>query len=372
MRSVALRYSGLGAVGAVAVSVAVLVAGGPAGATAPVGELYTANYNAGTVSQLGRDAVGNANPLAYPLEPSSGHPSHIVVTPNGKYAYALDCSAGVIRQYTVDPSGLLIGALVPMAQPVVFFGACGADPVNQPTGHQLAITKTSTFLVATVVGTGENVALVYKIGSTGALSETGAAEIPAAGPDSVAIAPSGKYFYVTAWQGHVYQYTLSTTGVATLKADMPAPACISDLAITPNGTHAYATITCGNFVGEYSVNTTTGVLTGLAFATTGNLPATVVVAPNGKTAYLANAGSNSVAQYKVATNGTLTALSPAVVPVGVRPLGLAVGALSKSLYVANFGSGTVSEFSINATTLQLTATGTVSVGPGAWGIAARK
>jgi DNA-binding beta-propeller fold protein YncE len=349
-----------------------LVASSPAGATAPVGELYTANYNAGTISQLGRNSAGAATALPYPVAPTSAHPSHIVVTPNGKYAYALDCSAGVIRQYTVDPSGLLIGALVPMTPPVVFFGACAANPSIQPTGHQLAITKTSTFLIASIVGTGSNVALVYKIGSTGALTQTGAADIPAGGPDSVAVAPSGKFFYVTVWQGHVYQYALSTTGAAVSKADVPAPGCISDLAITPNGTHAYATISCTNFVGEYSVNTTTGTLTGSTFTSAGMLPSAVVVAPNGKTAYVANAGSNSVSQYKVTTSGTLSPLSPPVVQVGAQPLGLAVGALSKNLYVANFASGTVSQFSINGTSLLLTAMGTVPVGSGAWGIAARK
>jgi 6-phosphogluconolactonase (cycloisomerase 2 family) len=351
----------------------VLVASTSAGAvTAPVGELYTANYNGATASQFGRNSTGAATALPYPSVPGGSRPTHVVVSPNGKYAYALDCIGGSIHQYTVDPSGLLVGALVPMTPPTSFFGGCLIDP-NTPTGHTIAITKTGTFVIVVgVVGGVLNTALVFKASTAGTLTQVAGADIPSESVNAVAITSNNKFFYVTDPQGEIFQYALSTTGTPTLKASIATRPCLTDVAVNPSGKDLYATNDCSNIVDTYSINATTGALTFVGSVLAGSGASSIAIAPNAKTVYVTNATANSVSQYKLATTGLLSALSPASLAVGAKPLGVAVGATSKNVYVSNFTSGTVSEFAITPTSLLLTPTGTVAAGAGAWGIAARK
>lgn len=340
--------------------------------TAPAGEVYVADYGSGAVSQFGTNSTGVATALPYPTVPAGTRPSHLVLSPNGKYAYALDCSSGDVWQYTVDTTGLLTGSLVPMTPAGSFFGGCLAGP-TQPQGHTLAENKTGTFvLVAAVLGGTLNTLLSFKVGTTGALTQAGFAEISSLSVNSVVIGPSGKFAYVGDPNGLIFEYALDTKGKLTLKSSFSSSNCLTDVAINPSGKNLYATNNCSNTVNEFTVNTTTGALTPAGSVGAGAGASSIVIAPNAKTAYVTNATANSVSQYKMATTGLLTSLSPASVAVGGKPLGAAVSPTSKNLYVTNHTSASISVFAINATSLLLTPMGSVFAGLNPWGIAVRR
>ena len=82
----------------------------------------------------------------------------------------------------------------------------------------------------------------------------------------------------------------------------------------------------------------------------GNAPRGVAVSPDGKSAYVVNSiASGTVSQFDVGAGGALAAQSPATVAAGVAQQGVAVGRDGKSVYVAvQGGGGTVSQYDVGA------------------------
>jgi 6-phosphogluconolactonase (cycloisomerase 2 family) len=93
----------------------------------------------------------------------------------------------------------------------------------------------------------------------------------------------------------------------------------------------------------------------------------MVVDPRGRFAYVANLVSNAsdlatISMYTInATTGVLTPTSPATVPTGFFPQGIAIDPLGRFVYTANTDDSTVSMFTINQTTGVLTPTTPASV-----------
>src|SRR6202044_3507908 len=112
----------------------------------------------------------------------------------------------------------------------------------------------------------------------------------------------------------------------------------------------------------YTINQTTGLLTPTspALVYTGGIPFQVVVSPNGKFAYVADnlAGNNTtdgVWEYTVnSTTGVLTPTTQIAIPAGAGPTAVAVDPTSRYAYVVNRQDDTVSMFTIDPTTGNLT------------------
>lgn len=350
--------------------------GDPAGATtAPAAEVYVANFNGGSISQFGVTSTGAVSPLPYATAPTGIRPSHVIVSPNGKYAYALDCQLGRLYQYKVDTAGLLAGALVPMSPAFVTIGGCDVTPGN-PSGHTLAENKTSTYVfVSGIYGFSNEQLQSFKVGTTGALTFSHVVDEFTNDTTSAAVAPSGKFVYVTTFTGILFTYKLDTSGVLTGAAIASIGGCPSDVALAPSGKLLYVTDKCANELRIYSVNTTTGVLTASQVRSTGIGPSAVVASPNGKGVYVSNSSSNSVSQFVVNTRTLIvSASSPASWPVGATPLDLAIAKSGKSLYVSNSASNSISAFNVSTTTQLITpkSVPVFSTGSTPWGIAARK
>ena len=344
-------------------------------ATPPVAEVYVANFNGASVSQYGVNSAAAVAPLPYPTAPSGTRPSHVIVSPNGKFAYALDCFLGRIYQYAVDTTGLLTGALVPMSPPFLSFGGCQFG-VSESAGHMVAENKTGTFVYVTgVIGFSNDQMLSYKVNtSTGALTVAHFVDELTTDNTSVAVAPTGKFAYVTTATGIIFGYKLDTAGNMTSPSFQSVGGCPSDVAIAPTGKWLYFTDKCNNTLRVFTVNTTTGVLTSAQVRATGAGPSAVVVSPNGKGLYVSNAGGNSVSQFVVnTTTGIVTAATPASWPVGLTPNDLAIAKSGKSLYVSNSGSASMSAFNVSTTTQLLTpkSVPTFAAGGTPWGVAAR-
>jgi 6-phosphogluconolactonase len=120
-------------------------------------------------------------------------------------------------------------------------------------------------------------------------------------------------------------------------------------------------------ISMYTVNSCTGELT----PTTPSTVATganqfgseqMAVDPAGRFAYVANLMSNvsdeaTISMYTInSTTGLLTPTTPATVPTGFFPQGIAIDPSGKFVYTANSDDNTVSMFTINQTTGVLTPT----------------
>jgi 6-phosphogluconolactonase (cycloisomerase 2 family) len=125
----------------------------------------------------------------------------------------------------------------------------------------------------------------------------------------------------------------------------------------------------GSSVAMYTVNSCTGAFTPVAPYTipTGISQSEIggeqmVTDPLGRFAYVANLVSNATSQSTISmytinsTTGVLTATSPATVPTGFFPQGIAIDPLGRFVYTANTDDSSVSMFTINQTTGVLTPT----------------
>ncbi len=229
-------------------------------------------------------------------------------------------------------------------------------------------------------------------GSSNALTFTITAG--AAGPQSIAVDPAGKFAYVMdegsdGNGGYVSMYTINPTTGALSSIGSPVPTYgygvyygsginAGSLAVDPLGRFVYVTNAgdvydygdgADGSIAMYAINATTGALTS-AGTIDGNcpvlcLPSSVVVDPSGKLAYVANGGGGTpfnVAMYTIdATTGALTSIG--TVAAGTDPVSIAVDPLGKFAYVANWTvydtAGSVSMYTIDATTGSLTPIGTI-------------
>ena len=113
------------------------------------------------------------------------------------------------------------------------------------------------------------------------------------------------------------------------------------------GTAYVSSYASSGAVGQFGIGPG-GELTSAGFAATGAAdPWFEAVTPNGRYLYATNNdATGSVAQFAIGTSGTLTALSPATVPAGAYPTGIAVSPDGKHVYVAEYHSGAVAIFDV--------------------------
>ncbi|HEU4645661.1 MAG TPA: beta-propeller fold lactonase family protein, partial [Burkholderiales bacterium] len=93
------------------------------------------------------------------------------------------------------------------------------------------------------------------------------------------------------------------------------------LAVDPTGKFAY--VATGGNVSAYTINATTGALTGIGAFAAGASPYRVAVDPSGQFAYAVNRGGNDISAYSIdPVTGALTSVGAAVA-AGIRPQAIA-------------------------------------------------
>lgn len=252
-----------------------------------------------------------------------------------------------------------------------------------------------------VANSGTNSITAYSM-STGALaSVSGSPYSLSFAPTAVAVTPANTFLYV-AGNGVVYAYSIGTGGVLTAanSGAVVANGNVVSMDISPDGKWLFTLDADGTTIEEYSINASTGVLTGASGATyTYNSSVTVVpkmirVSPGGayvvaalgtageivytfntstgamtesqrlsapsstsdnaiamdkNTAYLfiARTGNAAgVAVYTIGNAGALNIVSGSPFTTGSQAYSVVVDNAAKYVYVANRGDGTVSAFSI--------------------------
>jgi 6-phosphogluconolactonase len=100
-----------------------------------------------------------------------------------------------------------------------------------------------------------------------------------------------------------------------------------------------------NSIASYSINSTTGALTYVSGALTGNAPFAIAVHPSGSFAYVVNEVSNTITAYSVGADGTLASMyaSPTAATITTLPLpvAIAIDPSGNYAYVANVNNTSV-------------------------------
>jgi 6-phosphogluconolactonase (cycloisomerase 2 family) len=177
----------------------------------------------------------------------------------------------------------------------------------------------------------------------------------------ICVSPSNKFVYLptsdTAAASPLYGFKVGKDGTLTTISGFPMTVSASAILFTPNGKFAYTVNFNTNTIGEYSVNTTSGVLTSTGSVTAGSSEvASIAITPKGKFAYVPNIGSNNIGAYSIdPTTGLLTPIAGSPFSSGNKfPESDVISPSGKFLFAYAF-DGSTAVFSVNSTTGALTA-----------------
>jgi 6-phosphogluconolactonase (cycloisomerase 2 family) len=330
---------------------------------------------------------GSSNDMVFTISANGVGPNSITVDPRGKFAYVASqgCSTnsnGSMSTYALNAS---TGQLTSLG-PTVMAGYGARSMVVSPDGR-------FAYLAAPATGDDLGFVNIYALDATNGsptLKNTGYA---AGGitPSSIALAPSGRFAYVTDPSGFshgggtaVYVHAIDTTSGLFSQSFAGASGDALFIALdaagkfayvlghsNPTGTSGGKSATLG--IATYKVDSVSGALQFVGetaealdvvagnpwWDPTGGTP--LAFDRSGRFAYVANSGANEILLYAIdAGSGLLSWVGS--VAAGVNPLTLAVDPSNRFAYVTNSGSNTLSIYRLDPVTGMLTSAGTVTTG----------
>lgn len=297
----------------------------------------------------------------YPQNPSS---EEMVADPLGRFAYVANPVSNATSLSTVSMFAInsTTGVLTP------------TSPATVPTGfypQEIAIDPLGRF-VYTANSDDATVSMFTINQTTGVLTPTSPASVSTMVPGNIlsipsflTIDPAGKFLYLTASltnNAAVLMFSINqTTGLLT----PTSPASVLNfgtpfqVVVSPNGKFAYVVNNFSggaytNGVGQYTVNSTTGVLTPNtpAYVSAGNGPTEIAVDPTSHFAYVVNRSDSSVSMYTIdPSTGNLTLNTgpthlTGVVGTGNEPFRITFDPSGAFVYVTN-ETAAVSIYTVN-------------------------
>jgi 6-phosphogluconolactonase len=305
---------------------------GPVGVTVdPMGKfVYVSNGGFGNISAYTINVLSGAltaipgSPFAIGIFTELGP---LAVDPTSKFLYVTNIlgSFGNIVTLNINvSSGVLTG--FPVRPPFVDLGAAA-----------LVVSPTGKFVYA--VGPLSGVLAYTANAGSGALTAVPGSPFPAGiGPTGVTIDPAGKFVYVpnssqcaSCAPGNVSAYTINAgSGALTPIAGSPFPdAGLGPFGATvdPTGKFLYVSNVLSGSVSAYTINANSGALTAVPGSpfVAGSQPEAVAVEPSGKFLYVANYFSNTISAYAINTSsGALTPVPGSPFAAGKGPSALAI------------------------------------------------
>ncbi len=278
----------------------------------------------GVTAQLMVGVGGALTPLGAPALTAES-PRRLTMTPDGTslYVTAGPYWHGRVFQYDVATDG----AATPKATPAV---AAGKKPVAiaiDPAGETVYVADS-----------GSRDLHQFHVGEGGALEPLDELELHGP-PVGLTVAPDGKRVYLTVG-GFIKWMSVSEGGgldPSTL-AGLARPAYFTDVVLTPDGRHLYASTYHDGILGFAVADD--GSLTELdpSATETGAKVTALAISADGGSLYAAAKGGDSggarLLQYAIEESGALTSRDPASLPLGSRPYDLAITPDGRSLYVA--------------------------------------
>jgi YVTN family beta-propeller protein len=324
--------------------------------------VYAANSNSFSVSAYTINAsTGALTSIAGTTTGMS--PRSVIIDPSGKFAYVASGTSNTVSAYNIDVgSGALTsaGTVSGRAGPFSIAMTRGTTPVSY----------TPKFAYAANYGPSQSNPAAYRIDpGTGALTRVPSA-VGGALLTAVATDPTGRFAYTTRELLiespdiiTVLSYRIDAATGALTNSGNPALMASNPRSVTvdPSGRFAYVANQASNNVSAYTIDATTGELTGVGFVNAGGDPWSFSVDPSGRFVYLVNRGSNSVSAYKInPVSGVLTeidqngAAAGNALAVGTLPQSITVDPTGRFAYLTVAGNHTLAAFSIHPVTGALT------------------
>ena len=402
-------------------------------------ETFSFNLGSGSVSSISNspaDTSGKSCVL-------NGTPSSMVVDSKGTYAYAIvngiPCTTSTtanIVAFKVNSDGTtaVVGNPVPFSKATVVIQGV-PPPNNTDTVDVVPGTMTmdaaGKFLFVADRATTDSTGLyipgavsVFAIGSGGTVTEVAgspffvslpAMTLPQAGLDIVSVAatptvfpaigingvqnsvcstqtpPTLEYLYAVDRLGYqLFEFSVeTTTGVLTLLTNQTTPPVATDkvpagIAVDPCDRFVYVSDSLTDKISAYNI--CSGIspicpvadgslkeVSGSPFSITGaNTPGPLVVDPYGNFVYVVGTLSNTVHPLKISSvTGSLTAGTPASVATGQTPTSIAIRGDDNWLFVTNYNGPSVSQYAVTPATGALTTQQAIQTDNYPWGVAVK-
>ena len=282
--------------------------------------LYVTNSNSASVSTYGINADGTLHvdligPVSTAIAPATAtnQPLSLAIDPAGPYLYV---------GTNDNPNGLIEGFLSTAGTLTALTGSpytsVIATSLNVPYG--LAIDSTHSFLYAANIFA-PDVDSYSITGGTGVLAELSASpDGTLTGPYTLATYPGGNFVYITdttAAPGTVKLVTIDATGVVTVVHSYTVGTKPQGIAIDPAGKFLYVSNTGDGRISAFKINASTGVLTTIAgspFTASGaassNTPTPLAIDSSGRFLYASNGDDGTISEFTIdSTTGVLTAVA---------------------------------------------------------------
>ncbi len=276
----------------------------------PLGRFaYVANpvSNASDLSTISMYTINSTTGVLTPTTPATVHtgwfPQGIAIDPLGRFVYTVNSDDSSVSMFTVNQTTGILTPTTPASVSTMIPGEVLSEP------GFLTVDPTGRFLyVSALDSDGATVSMFAINQTTGLLTPTAPATVPTDGiPFQVVVAPSGKFAYVVNNMSGgneadaVSQYTVnSTTGVLTENSSTGVAAGNGPtaIAVDPSSRFAYVVNRIDNTISMFTVDPNTGNLTLNATASnptatiaTGKGPFRIDFDPTGKFVYVTNEGS---------------------------------------------------------------------------------
>ena len=290
----------------------------------------------------------------------NSQPQYVVVTPSGKYMYAIDAANSNLIAASVDAA---TGALTEVTGSPY---ALGVQP------QWMAVDPASKFLYVVNNNNGTTNAQISAFSinaTTGQLTAiSGSPFLSGVRASGISVTPSGKYLLVAnavnqslAEPGNVSVFSIGTGGGLTQVVGSPFAVegqnQPTNITVDPGGVYAYVS-EAGDAVSVMSLNPTSGNLTsvkGSPFTVSGNpanRPSGVTTDPTGRFLYVPEDSGPTTAMSVNLSNGNLTVASTTGVSFSSGPINVSSGTSPLQLsptwaYASNSTANSISEYSIN-------------------------
>lgn len=289
---------------------------------------YREDPNSGILTQLATSPV-TAGPGVQSL----------AVHPTRKFLYAANAGENDISLFTISAYGQLIEVT-----PRTVTGTSPTLVVLDSAGKYLYVGNSGS----------QNIWVFSVDPSSGALAQVGSPFQVGISPLNMKLSPAGNFLYVTGASSQAgtpgYIETLAiNAGVLSLAGPITQPGSSPyGLAVSPNGNYLYTGNFGDNTISEFTIDSTTGLLTPIAGSPIGETntgPVSLLIDPSGKYLYVANQqSSGNVAGYTIGSNGALSLLTTSPYPTGSQPNFIASDPAGNFLFVGNLSKPVIEPF----------------------------
>lgn len=261
----------------------------------------------------------------------------LAVHPSGKYVYAANAGENDVSLFTVEAGGQLVetGSRTPT----------GTSPTL------VVVDSAGTYLY---VGNSGSISVFSISSSDGTLTQVGNPFQIGISPLNMQLSPSGSFLYVTGASsqagtpGYIEVLT-ANAGTLSLAGPLTQPgASPYGLAISPNGNYLYTANFGDNTISEFTIDSTSGLLSPIAGSPIGETftgPVSLVIDPSGTYLYVANQqSSGNVAGYTISSTGALSLLTSSPYTTGSQPNFIASDPGGNFLFVGNLSKPVIESF----------------------------